>query len=231
MLSATLVAGTIALGAARMASWSALPPDHVAHVARSAWWADSTHDDRAPITLWGRVTEPATRSAWAIRLVIEADSAERGAVRRPVHGDVQVSLLLPDEVAPVYPALRHGDRVRLVGLLEPPPERRNPAQMDYGAYLRGRGTHATLRVQSETDVVFLAPSRRPLVRLATGVRRHIRTALGRHVPPDVRPVLLALLVADRSEIDGGTLDAFRETGLMHLLAVSGLHIGLVGLGL
>ncbi|MEM6287543.1 MAG: DNA internalization-related competence protein ComEC/Rec2, partial [Bacteroidota bacterium] len=45
---------------------------------------------------------------------------------------------------------------------------------------------------------------------------------------EVRALLLALLLADRSEVGAETLDAFRTTGLMHLLAVSGLHVGLVG---
>jgi competence protein ComEC len=52
------------------------------------------------------------------------------------------------------------------------------------------------------------------------------------VPDDAsRAILLALLLADKSGIETDTMEAFRETGLMHLLAVSGLHVALVGLAL
>ncbi|HEX8385226.1 MAG TPA: DNA internalization-related competence protein ComEC/Rec2, partial [Rubricoccaceae bacterium] len=124
------------------------------------------------------------------------------------------------------------DRVRLAGTLAAPAPRRNPADMDYGAYLRGQGVGATLRVESEGDVVFLRPGRGFSDRLALGVQRHVRRAVARHVPGDeARAVVLALLVADWSEIEDPTVDGFRETGLLHLLSVSGLHLVFVGLAL
>jgi competence protein ComEC len=232
VLAAAVLGGALCLGGARLAAWEARPPTDVAHVAGAAWTADSTRDDRAPIALWGTVDDVPAASSWSVRFTVRVDSAARGGVRGPVGGLVQASLLIPREAAPVYPALRLGDRVRLEGRLEPPPRRRNPAQMDYGAYLRGRGVGATLRVEGETGVAFLGPAGHPLDRLAVAAQRHARRALARHVPDaDARAVLLALLLADRSRIGDDALDAFRETGLMHLLAVSGLHIGLVGMAL
>ena len=219
----------VALGAARDAAWRATPPDGVQRVAEAAWAADSL-GDRAPITVWATVLD-APEKTWSIRFTAGVDSAARGAVRNAVSGRAQISLLIGEEGA-VYPVLRPGDRVRLAGRLERLPRRRNPAQFDYGAYLHRQGVGAMLTVESEGDVAFLGPSRRPDQRIANGTRAHIETTLARHVPDaDVRALLRALLLADRSGIEAGTLDAFRETGLMHLLAVSGLHVGLVGLAL
>lgn len=232
ILAATVMAVAGGLGAARFSASQMPPPHHIAHLAEAAAEADRLRDDRAPVTLWATVDGVPTATAWAIRFVVDVDSVARGTVHAPVHGLVQVSLGLPREVAPVYPALRLGDRVRLTGRLEPPPVRRNPAQMDYGAYLRGQSIYATLRVDDEAGTAFLAPSPDLHVRLAVAVQRHVRRALARFVPHvEARGVLLALLLADRSRIEADTLDAFRATGLMHLLAVSGLHIGLVGLAL
>src|SRR5690606_1243797 len=68
--------------------------------------------------------------------------------------------------------------------------------------------------------------------VANAVRDHIRRALGAHDRADEpRAVLSALLLADRSGIDRDTRDAFALTGLMHLLAISGLHVLLVGMAL
>ena len=226
VVAAAVVVAAVALGAARMAVWSAPPPDDVSHLAEAAWRADSL-GDRAPITIWGTVADVPTRT-WAVRFTLEADSAARGARRGPVRGRTQVSLLV-GEAGAVYPALRPGDRVRLEGTLEPPPPRRNPAQFDYGAYLRRQGVGATLEVRDETGAQFLAPSRQPATVAAEAVRRHVRRTLARHVPGlEARSLLHALLLADRSRVEAGTLEAFRRTGLMHLLAVSGLHVGLVG---
>ena len=203
----------------------------MAFVATSAD-RDESPTAATPLTVWGTVDDVPSGSDWSIRFRVRADSAERGTVRRPVRGLVQVSLMTPSDRSPVYPALRLGDRVRVAGRLEPPPRPRNPAQMDYGAYLRNQGVWATLRVEGEEGVQFLAPSRRPATTVAVAVQRHVRRALAQVVPSaDARGVLLALLLADRSGVDGDALDTFRQTGLMHLLAVSGLHIGLVGLAL
>ena len=232
VLAVAVLGGAVGLGAARMASWQALSRTHIAFVAGAAERADRARDDRAPITVWGTLDDVPTGSSWSVRFALRADSAERGDLRRSVEGRVQVSLMTPDDRRPVYPALRLGDRVRVTGRLATPPRPRNPAQMDYGAYLRGQGVWATLRVEDEEGIQFLNPSQRPATGLAVAVQRHVRRALAHAVPSaEARGVLLALLLADRSRVDGDTLDTFRQTGLMHLLAVSGLHIGLVGLAL
>ena len=188
-------------------------------------------DDRPPLTLWGTVADVPERT-WAVRLAVRVDSVATDAASAPASGRVQVSLLTPRDGAAVYPVLRSGDRVRLTGQIETLPRPRNPAQMDYGAYLRRHGVTATMDVRDETGAAFLAPSRRLPTRAAEAVRAHVRRSLVRYVPSDeTRALLLALLLADRSAVEAATLDAFRETGLMHLLAVSGLHVGLVGLAL
>ncbi len=228
LVTAAAVLGmALLLGAARDAAERTVRPDDVSHVARAAWTADSL-GDRAPVTVWGTVADVPERT-WSVRFTAEVDSVGRGRVGSAVTGRVQVALRLGDRGA-VYPALRPGDRVRLSGRIAPLPRRRNPAQMDYGAYLARQGVGAMLDVEGESDAVFLAPSRQPTTVLSDGVRRSVRQALARHVPDrDVQALLGALLLADRSGIEAPTLDAFRATGLMHLLAVSGLHVGLVGL--
>ena len=232
VLAVAVGGGAVGVGAARLAVWQALPPSHVAFVAQAADLADVDRDDRAPVTLWGTVDDAPESSGWSVRFTLRPDSAARGGAARTVTGPVQVSLMTPDDRPTVYPALRLGDRVRVTGRLAAPPQQRNPAQMDYGAYLRGQGVWATLRVEDETGVLFVAPSRRVATRTAVAVQRHVRRALARTVPSaEARGVLLALILADRSGVESEALDSFRQTGLMHLLAVSGLHIGLVGLAL
>ena len=226
-LAATVLGVAVAVGAARDAGWRAEPPGGLARVAATV----DTLADRPETTVWATLADVPRRSDWSIRFAADVDSLSLGASASPASGRVQVSLL-HNEGRSVYPALRPGDRVRLAGRLEPLPTRRNPADMDYGAYLRRQGVVATVEVRDETGAVFLAPSRRPVTRAAEAVRRHVRKTLARYVASDTsRGLLLALLLADRSAIEAPTLDAFRETGLMHLLAVSGLHVGLVGLAL
>lgn len=52
----------------------------------------------------------------------------------------------------------------------------------------------------------------------------------RNIPfssPKVNNLLLALLTGDRSLLDSSVVESFRESGASHLLALSGLHLGIV----
>ena len=244
-VAAVAVGGVAGLGAARLAAFRTPDADSLDAAARGASAAaDAVRgrdtDTAAPITVWARVASVPVASAYSIRFAAQADSARRETVAGTVTGRVQVRLTIPQASPwggppppkPVYPALRLGDRVRLTGRLAAPEARRNPADVDFGAYLRGQGVTATLSVDAEDAVVFLGPATGLRDRLALGVQRHIRRAVARHVPTaDAQAVALALLVADWSRLDGSTVAAFRETGLVHLLSVSGLHLVFVGLAL
>ncbi|MEM1054734.1 MAG: DNA internalization-related competence protein ComEC/Rec2 [Bacteroidota bacterium] len=237
-LGATLAALVTfaALGGARMVAWTDLPADHLAHAARHAAEVDSLDGDPS-LVLWGTVDVPPTAGRSGVRFVLRADSARKDTVGQRVRGLVQITLAVPraapwDDTPPplpVYPALRLGDRVAVAGRFLPARGRRNPADFDYRQFLAHRGIHATLRAEGSGAIAFLAPAEAPLDRLAGALRHRVERALGAHVPSlEARAVLAALLIADRSQIDPETRDQFVAAGLVHLLAVSGLHVLLVG---
>jgi competence protein ComEC len=62
------------------------------------------------------------------------------------------------------------------------------------------------------------------------IRHHIENGIRTHVKAnESQDILLALLLGDRGGIDTDMREAFIRTGLMHLLALSGLHVLLFGL--
>ncbi len=62
------------------------------------------------------------------------------------------------------------------------------------------------------------------------VRARAAGRLARRLPPDVSPTALALLLAERDEIDPELRRRFVEAGLAHLLAISGMHVGILAVG-
>ena len=61
----------------------------------------------------------------------------------------------------------------------------------------------------------------------SGLRHRMAERIRAAVPGERGAVAAALIVGDRSAIPPDVLDAMRDSGLAHLLAISGLHIGLV----
>ena len=101
-----------------------------------------------------------------------------------------------------------GATVRLHGVLVPADDR------DLAALLRPSG---------EAEVVE-APG--PWWRAAGAVRQALRDSVA-HRPADQRALVPALVDGDDAEVDPSLQDAFRATGLTHLLAVSGTNLTLV----
>lgn len=82
--------------------------------------------------------------------------------------------------------------------------------------------------------VLLARSARAGPRTVPAWRVRLRAAaarrLRRRLPADVAPLGLALVLADRSGLDPRLARRFAEAGLAHLLAISGLHVGILAAG-
>ncbi len=120
-----------------------------------------------------------------------------------------------------YPFLRHGDRIVLNGRLDAP---RNIGPFDYREHLAVRGVHT---VVSQAEVVSIAPGAGDAATALHRVRASLEDAIQRSVPQPVAPVASAVLLGLRAGISPETYADFRQAGLAHLLAVSGLHAGLV----
>jgi competence protein ComEC len=241
------LAALAALGAARYQQGRALPPSHVAHL--TAGPPDSLDGEGHAVVLEGRVRSAPERSRRATRLVLSArrllapaDTARTGTARVdtiPATGKVAITLRPSAWDAPraPFPPVAEGDRLRLRGRLRAPPRPRNPADFDYGAYLRRQGIYATMTLYEPSRVTVTGRQRTLLEQAVVPARHYVARQLARFVPgrssakktgSEARGVLRALLLGDRSLLAEATEEKFARSGLMHLLAVSGLHVLLVG---
>jgi len=112
-----------------------------------------------------------------------------------------------------------GERVRLLPASDPVPPARGPVARDGWG-----GTSAVLALRHDEIVRITAAG--------TGARawQRAREALSErtwHLDPPAEALARALLFGDRAALDPELADLFTRTGLRHVLAVSGLHTGLV----
>ena len=120
------------------------------------------------------------------------------------------------------PHIRYGDRLRLEGPLTAPPELDD---FDYPAYLARQGIGS---VMSFPSVTIVGEGEGGRLRSALfGVRRSLHASLGRSTPEPEASLGQALLLGMRDTIPDAVLDDFRATGTSHLLAISGLHVGIL----
>lgn len=139
---------------------------------------------------------------------------------RPASGRIAI-----DRTAAV-PRLGRGDVVRATGVLRAFPVARNPGGLDRREHYRRRGVVGRM---SDPRLVRVAEG------AASSPRRRLdalRDAIARRADATRSPVaaalVRALLLGDRRALDPAIADGFRRAGIVHLLAISGLHVALVG---
>ena len=125
--------------------------------------------------------------------------------------------------------LRYGDRIELQGVLRRPNEQRNPGGFDYRSYLARRGVFGILYPNRGQEIVPTDRSGFPLLHWTEGVRRRVEAVIDKAYRDNRihAQVLKGMLLGLRNELSPDILDAFRNSGSIHILAVSGLHVGLI----
>ena len=158
------------------------------------------------------------------RTEMRVESIRRSGVHRPVTGHLRV--IVRDAAA----KLLVGDRTTITGWLKRPPSARNPGGWDTRRSLARRGVHGMLLVESVRSITVHGPSTRVADRFAR-FQSHLRQSgtrmLSRHLSPRTAPIASALLLGVREELDRDHREMFMRSGTMHLLAISGLHVGLL----
>ena len=122
--------------------------------------------------------------------------------------------------------LRIGERVRFTAKVRNPKNAGNPAEFDYARFLYVKGVTATLYLPVgswEKD----GCEELTLRMLALSFRERIVELYSRMgFDGDAKAMLSALTVGDKSELSGEVKDTFSSVGASHILALSGLHLGI-----
>ncbi len=125
--------------------------------------------------------------------------------------------------------LRNGSHWRMTLRLKTPRGSINPHTFDYEAWLLQRGIAATGYVRSRDGVPELVAEGRGFGYfrevLRDGLSGQSREGEGQVITQ--APLMAALLLGDRSDLEPETRELLRNTGTAHLLAISGLHVGMV----
>lgn len=156
------------------------------------------------------------------RLEVDVLAVRDGANWRPASG--RATLLVQGSP----PQLRAGDRVRCFAKLSMPQGPQNPGSFDQAAYLRSDGVRSRLQAKMPQCVtVVQAGPFWGLARLLDRVRAHGDRLLEQCLDPRRAELAAAVLLGLREEVDAERNEAFLVTGTIHILSISGLHVGIL----
>ncbi|MEW5909209.1 MAG: DNA internalization-related competence protein ComEC/Rec2 [Thermodesulfobacteriota bacterium] len=151
--------------------------------------------------------------------------------RRPyesVRGKIRVALRRDKGGSPTAHA---GDTVLISARIRIPKNFNNPGGFDYTRYLAFEGIWAVTYISSKHLSVLAESSKNEKSMPVEILRKKISDQIDRITVnkqnDEVKGVLKALIIGYKSEIPPTLREAFNRTGVSHLLAISGLHMGIV----
>ena len=107
------------------------------------------------------------------------------------------------------------------------PSRKNPYQFDYGAYLKKKHIYGQFFIQKDELLEVNYTSKNfytYAIRFRESVIRKLRN---QPFTQEQLTVIQALLLGKRQDIDAHLSNQYANAGMMHILAVSGLHVGII----
>ncbi len=117
-----------------------------------------------------------------------------------------------------------GRYLSIGGALKKPEGQRNPGGFNYSAYLYSRKTFAVLSVNAKDVTQFDRLKNLPLQEFGFKARNHILSTLDIILSGEKAALMAAMLTGYRENLTVPMEDAFRASGLMHIMAISGAHI-------
>ena len=131
--------------------------------------------------------------------------------------------------------LRYGRNITLTGVLHQADSKRNPGGFDYRAYLARQNVSGIISHQGLLRLTEQSgfPPLRWIEALRLRTERTIDAVYTSFTEPSTdglhAQLLKGILLGKRGDVPTETLDMFRNSGTFHVLAVSGLHVGLVAM--
>ncbi|OUS11849.1 competence protein [Nonlabens dokdonensis] len=119
-----------------------------------------------------------------------------------------------------------GDRLTVYDDVNLPAFERNPGDFDYKKYLKSIDVYGQIYVDTPKILSYENGSQElgVLLRLRTTILEKLE-ASGLNDNP--RGVIEALVLGQRQNVDPEVTKSFRDAGVIHILALSGLHVGII----
>jgi len=129
-----------------------------------------------------------------------------------------------------FDTLSIGDVIEITGKVIRPPTPANPGDFDSRGLLRTQGLHCLVAAESVEAVRVVMRERNVIDWLAVlraKARVRAEQLMASHLGERTAPVAQSLLLGSRVDLDRDVRRAFAESGTLHVLAISGMNVGLL----
>lgn len=171
-----------------------------------------------------RVEEPPEDKGKNIRMTVTVFGIKKN---NTVHSCAGNALLyLPNDSMVLFP--EYGDCIVAKNKFKQPGHPANPEQFDLKNYLLLKNIYYTISPQKGEWAITAISRGNFFFKKTYELRNSCLAIINKSIdPPKERSVLSALILGNRDHLDYDVIQSYTSAGVIHILAVSGLHVGLV----
>ena len=202
----------LALGNLSIQPWAApgFPANHIIHFTGRHFWR-----------ITGVIVESDAGPLKRQKCILRTEILERNRKTFAVKGRIRLTVSGND------PKLSEGDRIVFKGRIRPIRNFNNPGGFDYQRYMAFKDVWGSAYVSADKLIRIERNTEKGISMVIADARGRISNLIDRIKDTEPKGVLKALIVGDRNAISLELRKAFNRVGAGHLLAISGLHIGII----
>lgn len=159
--------------------------------------------------------------------IFAVEAIEASGVKRQVSGLAHINIQTEKDY-------RYGDRLVVRGTIKRPAgmdshfRGNDDNRFDYRAYLERQNIFAIINTKEHSTIILSHDYKsNPVLKCLYLIRERLKNQILEKMPLDSGAFLRAILLGDRSELAKHIQKSFKNSGTMHILAISGLHIALI----
>jgi competence protein ComEC len=195
--------------------------------------AEGQLDLSEPLRWQGRLRSDPLRLPWGIRYDVDLEQVESKGNAVSVSGGLRADYFFDERSRQDPPVLRAGDRLKLLLRARPVRNFADPGVTDHRALMAYQGIYITGSPRNTTLITKIPGPAPTLAQRLARLRGDLLNEADAMFAgwPDRAAVLRAMLLGDRSFLDSQQVEAFRDTGVYHVLVLAGLHVGILAAAL
>lgn len=132
-------------------------------------------------------------------------------------------ILIYSDIIEVYP----GNKIMAGGMLKNFQKPNNPGEFDSHYYYKSKGFSARF---TSREITIVSPDKNYIKWGLFFLRSRLSAVYDRWLPKDKAGILKAMFLGDKEDLDEDIKELYARNNLGHILAISGLHISIIGLG-
>ncbi len=121
--------------------------------------------------------------------------------------------------------LEYGDKIEVKGTYEKADVQRNYKGFDYSQYLKTKGIYGILN--SKNIKIISKYNENNIEKIVYEVNKEAKQNIKRIFNKEKSNILIGILLGDNKEVDNNIIENFKNSGVYHILAISGTHISYI----